>query len=70
MKAYSDDLREKTLKALQSGQLAKNVAAGFDICIICVYKINRRCKQTGSYKALPRPGAPRKLKDEDIQKLE
>ena len=69
MKAYSDDLREKVLKALQSGQLAKDVAARFYVGISWVYKISRRYKQTGSYKALPRPGVPRKLKDEDIRKL-
>ena len=70
MKAYSDDLREKVLKALQSGQLAKDVAARFYVGISFVYKISRRYKETGSYKALPRPGAPRKLKDEDIQNRE
>ena len=70
MKAYSDDLREKVLKALQSGQLAKDVAARFDVGISWVYKISRRYRETGSYKALPRPGAPRKLKYEDILKLE
>ena len=34
MKAYSNDLREKVLKALQSGQAAKEVAPRFDVGII------------------------------------
>ena len=33
MKAYSDDLRGKVLKALQSGQAAKEVAPRFDVGI-------------------------------------
>ena len=33
MKAYSDDLREKVLKALQNGQSAKDVSARFDVGI-------------------------------------
>ena len=70
MKAYSDDLREKVLKALEVGQSAKEVAYRFDVSISWVYKISRRSRLTGSYKALPRPGAPRKLSDEEIGKLE
>lgn len=35
-----------------------------------VYKIYRRYRTTGSYHALPRPGAPRKLSHDDIKKLE
>ena len=70
MKAYSDDLREKVLKALQTGQIAKDVAVRFDVGISWVYKIRKRYKETGSYKALPRPGAPRKLTTEDLIKLE
>ena len=70
MKAYSDDLREKLLKALQSGQIAKDVTIRFDVGISWVYKIRKRYKETGSYKALPRPGAPQKLSTEDLIKLE
>lgn len=70
MKAYSDDLREKVLKALQNGQPAKDVSARFDVGISWVYKIYRRYRTTGSYQALPRPGAPRKLSHDDIKKLE
>ena len=69
MKAYSDDLREKVLKALQSGQPAKEVAPRFDVGISWVYKINKRFRDTGSYKALPRSGRPRKLNEEDVSKI-
>lgn len=58
------------LKALQNGQPVKDVCARFDVGISWVYKIYRRYKTTGSYKALPRPGAPRKLSDDDIKRLE
>jgi len=69
MKAYSDDLREKVLKALQSGQPAKEVAPRFDVGISWVYKIRKRFCDTGSYKALPRSGRPRKLNEEDVNKI-
>ena len=70
MKAYSDDLREKVIKALNELQSAKEVAIRFDVCVSWVYKIFRRYKTTGSYKALSRPGASRKLQNEDVKKLE
>ena len=70
MKAYSDDLREKVIKALNELQPAKEVAIRFDVCVSWVYKIFRRYKTTGSYKALSRPGAPSKLQNEDVKKLE
>ena len=70
MKAYSDDLREKVIKALNELQPVKEVAIRFDVCVSWVYKIFRRYKTTGSYKALSRPGAPRKLQNEDVKKLE
>ena len=69
MKAYSDDLREKALKALQSGQPAKGIAPRFDVGISWVYKIKKRFRDTGSYKALPRSGRPRKLNEEDVNKI-
>ena len=70
MKAYSDDLREKVIKALNELQPAKEVAIHFDVCVSWVYKIFRRYKTTRSYKALSRLGAPRKLQNEDVKKLE
>ena len=69
MKAYSDDLREKVLKALHNKQSAKDVAIRFDVGISWVYKISKRFRDTGSYKALPRSGRPRKLSVEDINKI-
>ena len=69
MKAYSDDIREKVLKALHEGQMAKEVAKRFDVCISWVYKIKKRFELTGSYKALPRCGAPRKMTEADMKKL-
>ena len=69
MRAYSNDLREKVIKALQQGQKARDVAVRFDVCISWVYKIRKRFIDTGSYEALPRPGAPRKFSDDDINKL-
>ena len=69
MRAYSNDLREKILKALNNGQKVKDVAARFDVGINWVYKIRRRFRDTGNYEALPRSGRPRKLKEEDMQKI-
>ena len=69
MKAYSDDLREKVLKALQNGQTAQDVAVRFDVSISWVYKVSKRFNDTGSYKALHRSGRPRKLTQENIHTI-
>ena len=55
---------------LEEWQSAKERATRFDVGISWFYKISRRYRLTSSYKALTRPGAPRKLSDEEIAKLE
>ena len=69
MKAYSDDLREKVLKALHKGQMAKDVAVRFDVSLSWVYKIKKRFEVSGNYQALPRSGRPRKFSDDDVLKI-
>ena len=69
MKAYSDDLREKVLKALEKGQMPKDVAVRFDVSISWVYKIKKRFEVTGNYQALHRSGRPRKYSEDDVRKI-
>ena len=70
MRAYSNDLRERTLRALQAGESVESVAKRFEVGVCWVYKILRRYRQTGSYSALPyNNGAPRKLLEKDLQLL-
>ena len=69
MRAYSNDLREKIIKAIEAGELGTHVAQRFDVAKSFVYKIYKRYKETGSYEAFRQPGVKRKLKDEEIQRL-
>ena len=69
MRAYSNDLREKVLKALHNEQSAEQVAIRFDVSMSWVYKIKKRFQDTGSYEALRRSGRPKKLSEEDVNKI-
>ena len=69
MRAYSNDLREKIIRAIEAGEVGTQVAKRFDVAKSFVYKIYKRYKDTGSYEALLQPGVKPKLTDEDIEKL-
>ena len=69
MRAYSNDLREKIIRAIEAGELGTHVAKRFDVAKSFVYKIYKRYKDTGSYEALRQPGVKPKLTSEDIEKL-
>ena len=69
MRAYSNDLRYKIIKAIEAGEVGTHVAKRFDVAKSFVYKIYKRYKQTGSYEALRQPGVKPKLTNEEIEKL-
>ena len=69
MKSYSDDLRVRVIGAINDGAKVDAVAKQFAVSPSWIYKILDRYNTTGKYSALKSPGAPRKLKKEDMKKL-
>ena len=66
MKAYSDDLRLRVIKAIQANQETQDeIAARFAISTSFLEKLWRRWRETGDYKALLHGGGrARACKDE------
>ena len=56
MKPYSQDLREKIIRALESGETQEEVADRFTVSLSFVEKLWRRWRETGSCAALPHAG--------------
>jgi len=69
MKAYSPDLREKIIEALESGENTHpEIAENFIVSLSFVDKLWKRWRKTGSYEALPHTGG-RKRTLRDIEQL-
>ena len=66
MKPYSQDLRERIIAALETGQDAQpEIAENFGVSLSFVEKLWHRWRQTGSCAALARAGGkPRTLQDD------
>ncbi len=60
MKPYSQDLREKIVRALEAGDTQEEVAARFAVSLSFVEKLWRRWRTTGSCAALPHAGGRRR----------
>jgi transposase len=58
MKAYSVDLRERVVAALQRGMPRAAVAEQFQVSIPTIVRWVRRQRTTGSLHTSPRPGPP------------
>ena len=56
MKPYSQDLREKIIRALESGETQEEVADRFTVSLSFVEKLWRCWRETGSCAALPHAG--------------
>lgn len=69
MRAYSNDLRERVIAEIQGGAMVKDAAEKFCVSKSWAYKIWLRYQTTGSYTALPHPGAKRKIEGEDLKRL-
>jgi transposase len=62
MRAYSNDLRERIVAAVQRGELSiRQIAHLFSVSLSCVVRLLQRQRRTGSVQPKPHPGAPRKL---------
>jgi len=58
MKAYSVDLRERVVAAVQRGMPRAAVAEQFRVSIPIIVRWVRRQRTTGSLQTAPRPGPP------------
>jgi transposase len=66
MKPYSNDLREKIIEALETGELTQpEVAENFGVSLSFVEKLWQRWRETGSFATKEwTPGPKRSLKDD------
>ena len=53
MRAYSQDLRERVLRALERGEPPTEIAVRLEVSRVWVYQVLRRYKQTGQRGSLP-----------------
>lgn len=56
MRPYSQDLREKIIRALEAGETQEEVAERFSVSLSFVEKLWRRWRTSGSCAALPHAG--------------
>ena len=56
MRAYSQDLRERVLRALERGARPTDIAVRLEVSRVWVYQVARRFKQTGQRGSLPMGG--------------
>ncbi len=60
-KAYSEDLRQRIVDAVESGDSRRQAAAHFDVSVSSAIRYARRWRETGSVRASAM-GAPRRSK--------
>ena len=53
MEAYSQDLRDRVLRALERGDCPTAIANRFEVSRVWVYQVRNRLKQTGPRGSLP-----------------
>jgi len=69
MDAYSQDLRERVVRACDSGEMSQpEVAEAFGVSLSFITKLLRRRSQTGSVAAKPHRGGRRPLLEPDDHK--
>jgi transposase len=61
MRAYSLDLRERIVAAVESGQSPEEVAERFAVSVASVYRYVQHSKQRASLAPKPPPGAKKKI---------
>lgn len=70
MKAYSKDIRERVIRAIERKEVPLAIAQRLEVGLSWVYKLLRRYRATGSYEALPlNAGAKSKLSESDLEHL-
>ena len=70
MRAYSLDLRQRVLEALESGQTQPVVAERFSISLSSVQRYARLHREQGHLCCKPSPGKARSISDEQAPELE
>ena len=56
MRAYSQDLRERVLSALERGERPTDIAVRLEVSRVWIYQVARRFKQSGQRGSLPMGG--------------
>jgi transposase len=64
MKAYSIDLRERIVQAVEQGMTKSRAARTFSVSLATVKNYVRQLQQTGSLAPRPIPGRPREIPPE------
>jgi transposase len=60
MKAYSDDLRQRILRAVDQGHRQAEIAAAFQVSLATIKRYLKQRRETGHVTAKPIPGRPPK----------
>ncbi len=60
MKAYSDDLRQRILRAVDQGHRQAEIAAAFQVSLATIKRYLKQRRDTGHVSAKPIPGRPPK----------
>lgn len=61
MKAYSPDLRQRILRALDNGMSVSKAARVFDVGVSTVRRYARQQRETGNLRPKPIPGRPARI---------
>ena len=70
MRAYSNDLRERVIRASERGEEPLSIAKRLEVGFGWVYSVLRRYRATGNYEALPsNAGMKPKLSETDLELL-
>jgi transposase len=60
MKAYSDDLRQRILRAVDQGHRQAEIAAAFQVSVATIKRYLKQRRETGHVTSKPIPGRPPK----------
>ena len=69
MRAYSNDLRWRAIKAVEAGEAVKSIAQRLEVSDKWVYKAAKQYRETKHYEVRKSPGRPRKLNDKDLKTI-
>jgi transposase len=60
MRAYSDDLRQRIVRAVDQGHRQAEIAAAFQVSVATIKRYLKQRRETGQVTAKPIPGRPPK----------
>ena len=71
MRAYSNEFRERVIRASERGEAVQSIAERLEVSFGWVYSLLRRYRKTGNYKALSphNAGVKPKLSQTDLERL-